>query len=76
MTITQKAKDVIWSTVEVKKTDVKTSNHTKTIIYDFGSDLDEYRFLVEYWVLKGAGYGWQRKTMFWSDEKALEDILS
>ncbi len=76
MTITQKEiNDVMWSEPTLKKAEIKTSQNTKTVIYDFGSDMDDCRYLVEHW--KDNGFGWHKKGgVEWVDEKTLEGILS
>lgn len=60
--------------IKVAKIEHKVSPCEKKIIYDFGDDIEDYRYLVEDW--KCNKYGkWHRVHMYWPHAQSLVEAV-
>ena len=60
--------------IMVTKIDHAISPNEKKVIYDFGEDIEEYRYLVEDW--KKDRYGkWHRQHMYWPHVHTLAELV-
>ena len=59
--------------IVVTKFEKIINSNSKKVIYDFGKDLTEYRYLVEDWQ-KSYNGGWKRVHMEWPDVHIVKEL--
>ena len=61
------------SEIKVTKIEKEVSPTEKKVIYDFGEDIEDYRYLIENWIW--SKYSWNRTNMYWPSNKEKAEML-